>query len=407
MEYITYLVANHYRIPLPTLEKGYTWVYNEKEKVKAFIHQSSNSANANQGGMFAPHQIPAWQRNAVSITGTPASNIGIGNIQQNNSQNTWGNNVNKDNHISGYQSRIPELNTATSFPNGAQAAHKFNLLPETERVVTEFSKIPLTDLRDLDPDLVVEAEPIYQILESVTKAVKLDEPILRNLISDKLLLTPQNASEEFWDVLSTLKDLRTNEEIITCIQLLHSDYGATNIYAWATNLLSNTVVNALKYRFGIEEIDGNPIQGFGYISDLRGSRETLTRLDCLKDMEKIINLTLRTSINNIFENLLVSKSGDSEESVDKPMVIQISSNTSILVLPWLCSYKYADKQITIPKRVGNIDSINDLFKQVFGLLSPYAIYIDVYDKALSKFRVYKNGSVTTMLCNYTVENLSF
>lgn len=316
------------------------------------------------------------------------------NILQNNT------NMNKNQHI-------PDTNTFDfnninkQQPDGVQITTVTNkptrpVVIEAE-AITDFIKLKLADKRkklaDLVTDNITPGSEVYQLSTIAYELSIIKDITLYNKYTEKYIAMIDKDDGTILKTLKGLVKLDSVTDIIEQINTIKDD----NVISWLSNRISNHALIALKYRYDINVIDGFPI-----LQQYHICKSFLEDRGIRGDMEKVIV----NFVNNLCTDIMtiVTPVVTVTPNIDK-VIIEVVIKEPILIIPHLCTCGFIKNNLRciLPDGIGdNSLTINHIFQQAFEKLDSTTIYIDVYDAALSVFRVYRLGRNSSVPNNYTV-----
>jgi predicted DNA-binding protein len=258
-------------------------------------------------------------------------------------------------------------------------------------------EIPATtniDVIDLGKDPYAEVDSVYVQLSDIFNSLEYSEtPEVHTLFIKNMIPIYNDITD---DCISKIKLFATVTEIDEFYDMLNFIYDEqTKIFVrYMLNLISTTIIMALKYRYAIVK--------YGYFQYVTQYNEFSKILKDNNNIKEDIDNIVLAKIRKLFCKPSVKCLKIKNDS--KIGIITTTVETGILVLPHVYGYEHNSKIIF---QLGNDEKINlnIVYQQAFKLFDEYTLYIDVYDRALNHYRVWRLGRDILSSTKFEVENI--
>lgn len=200
-----------------------------------------------------------------------------------------------------------------------------------------------------------------------------------NAIFEKLEVAAEN--KDMVGVIAAIEELKASKEV--------------NLVSWLNNILSVSILTILNKVYSVDNLNAVP-----FVYDPNGCIKHAMQHGWLESMEDIIFGIFRYIFaGSSMESVIVDKNGVDKETC----LLKLIRKNYFISLPWLCSYRACDKTLKLGGKGSTVD-LDDIIKQAFDKVPTYVIYLDIYDLALNKFRVYR-GPTLISASKYKIESI--
>jgi hypothetical protein len=214
------------------------------------------------------------------------------------------------------------------------------------------------------------------------------EPTMVNYYSKHKTLVDEEDIEFLDRDMDSLSRAKTIEDVITAF----SNIKDVNFVSWVSTKVSQQILAALEHWYNIIDLDAFP-----YLTQFVNCNNYLIKLEI---DEAIADLVVNF-VNNLFTKVSYNTVKVDDEN-SRINIIELYVKSTALLLPYRCYYVKNTSSIQC-NYAETVETIEDMFQQVFQKIEDTAIYIDVFDTALTHYRVFRKGIKRNTPNNFYVE----
>jgi hypothetical protein len=363
--------------PMAYQQPVQTYVQTYQQPVQQYIQQPAfGQPGVVSGGAFV----------TGAPTHSPANNLGVSSLAQ-TPPNVQGNiTMQQQNHM-------PEVTKPGIYDIQSEAIRVPSQTQETivqPEVKPPFQKIQLVDKTSL---MVTNQGASTACVVYVSVREALSKPVLV-ATEEERWLPVFNPTDE---VTTALQEAVGEElsDTFENLQNLSLRMSINGVLGWMDTRISRIVEMAIRYRYGIPNIDVCHYRDD--ISAIDQWLESKLGKAAVNDIHCIVN----SAIAKMFANIKIESLQEAEEKTVGKYVASVS-NDYLLTLPWKISYRYRDNDVAIKGL--STAQIFDIFEQCWDVIDDEdRVSINLVDVAGSRYRAYRIGKPIIGSANWFVE----